>query len=229
MSNVQWPRLLSRVHLCCVDDVEPALAHHAILATSAQILPASATVRFSNIGSIERASEIMWYESWQDAVPSATHVLFIQYDGWVLNSDQWNASWLDYDYIGALWPWYSSLRVGNGGFSLRSRKLLEFLSTHRADFPLRPGHPEDDLLCRHYRPALEAHGFRWVPEHEARAFAFEREALRPAFGFHGLWHVPQILGPSSELDAWLAAATPYARSKSEWQELEAAIAQQVKA
>jgi Protein of unknown function (DUF5672) len=224
MSNVQWPRLLPQVHLCCIDDVEPALAHRAILETSKQILPASATVRFSNIGSIERVSEIMWYESWLDAAPGATHVLFIQYDGWVLNSDWWDAHWLDYDYVGAAWPWHSYYNVGNGGFSLRSIKLLRFLTEHKADFPLRSGHPEDDLLCRHYRPALEAHGFRWAPEHEARAFAFEREVPRPTFGFHGLWHIPQLLaGP--ELDTWLAAASPYVRSKPEWRELEAALPQ----
>src|ERR1700687_3454326 len=37
----------------------------------------------------------------------------------------WREEFLGCDYIGAQWFWHDdAMRVGNGGFSLRSRKLL---------------------------------------------------------------------------------------------------------
>ena len=66
-----------------------------------------------------------------------SHCLVIQADGFVLNPDRWQPKFLEYDYIGAPWPEKLTLhptqqildmkqnQVGNGGFSLRSKKLLE--------------------------------------------------------------------------------------------------------
>ena len=57
---------------------------------------------------------------------STAHALCIQWDGYVLNAQAWDASFLDYDYIGSVWPQFGDgHRVGNGGFSLRSKRLLE--------------------------------------------------------------------------------------------------------
>ena len=54
------------------------------------------------------------------------HALCVQWDGFVLDGAAWDPAFLDYDYIGAVWPHFDdSHNVGNGGFSLRSRKLLE--------------------------------------------------------------------------------------------------------
>ena len=61
--------------------------------------------------------------------------LIIQDDGFVTGPHQWRGEFLDYDYIGAPWPlptddfsyrdpFGNLIRVGNGGFSLRSKKLL---------------------------------------------------------------------------------------------------------
>ena len=61
-------------------------------------------------------------------------VLTIQHDGFILNPDAWRDDFFDYDYIGAPWPWREQgfvtpfgehIAVGNGGFSLRSKKLTE--------------------------------------------------------------------------------------------------------
>ena len=60
--------------------------------------------------------------------------LTIQHDGFIINPNAWRDDFLDYDYIGAPWPWREQgfvtpfgehISVGNGGFSLRSKKLLE--------------------------------------------------------------------------------------------------------
>ena len=53
------------------------------------------------------------------------HYLVVQYDGFVLDPKRWTSDFLTYDYIGAPWPNYEYHNVGNGGFSLRSQKLIE--------------------------------------------------------------------------------------------------------
>lgn len=50
--------------------------------------------------------------------------LIVQRDGWVLNPQSWDNSWLDLDFIGGLFMQYD--RVGSGGFSLRSKKIMEY-------------------------------------------------------------------------------------------------------
>lgn len=65
---------------------------------------------------------------------TTSHILIIQYDGFATNPQYWSDEFFDYDYIGAPWVgrhWdlmaNKALCVGNGGFSLRSKKLLEAL------------------------------------------------------------------------------------------------------
>lgn len=54
---------------------------------------------------------------------TSKHVLIFQWDGFPLNANKWNNAFLNYDYVGApIGNW-----MGNGGFSLRSRKLLHSL------------------------------------------------------------------------------------------------------
>lgn len=54
------------------------------------------------------------------------HVLIVQRDGWILNPESFNPSWLEFDYIGPLFVQYD--KVGSGGFSLRSKKLMVAIS-----------------------------------------------------------------------------------------------------
>lgn len=51
------------------------------------------------------------------------HVLIVQRDGWILNSQSWNDDWLQLDFIGPLFMQYD--KVGSGGFSFRSKRLME--------------------------------------------------------------------------------------------------------
>src|SRR4051794_4803519 len=49
---------------------------------------------------------------------TTNHALCIQWDGFVVNGSGWDQRFLDYDYIGAVWPHFSNgQNVGNGGFS----------------------------------------------------------------------------------------------------------------
>ena len=120
-------------------------------------------------------------------------VLVTQWDGYVTHPGMWSDEFLDYDYIGAVWYWFPENKVGNGGFSLRSKRLLEamcdpqFELLHSLDGK-KLG--EDELICRVYRSVLEQKfGIRFPPESIAHRFAYERSApTLPTFGFHGLFN-----------------------------------------
>lgn len=128
--------------------------------------------------------------NWQGVAPHVTtsHALGIQWDSWVVDPEMWRDQFLDYDYVGAPWWYKDGMNVGNGGFCLRSTKLMRFLRKHRDRFPCVNA-LDDDLLCRKYRPAIQEQGFVWAPEHVALDFAFE--CTRPIadskhFGFHSV-------------------------------------------
>ena len=116
-------------------------------------------------------------------------VLTIQHDGFVVNTSRWTDEFLNYDYIGA--PWHQSqlkyrdnldYRVGNGGFSLQSRRFLEFL---RDDPKFDNCYPAGDaIICQKYRPYLEEHGFKFAPVDLAHKFSCENYIWNGAFGQH---------------------------------------------
>src|SRR5580765_2617084 len=121
-------------------------------------------------------------------------IFFIHWDSWVIDPEMWTNEFLNYDYIGAPWWYKDGLNVGNSGFSIRSTDLMRFVAENKNSFPIYE--PEDDVLCRRYRPLLQQ--FHWAPESLAQQFAFER--TRPSissrhFGFHGLFNWPFVLTP----------------------------------
>ncbi len=116
-------------------------------------------------------------------------VLVTQWDGYVINPRAWSADFLQYDYIGATWLGKADSRiVGNGGFSLRSKRLLEVVS--QPWFDLLPNLGEDELICRVYRPVLERQfNIRFAPPGVAEQFSYEHGVPRaPTFGFHGMFN-----------------------------------------
>lgn len=123
---------------------------------------------------------------------TTSHVLVVQWDGFVADPAMWDAAFLDYDYIGAPWPQFDDRwNVGNGGFSLRSRKLLDAM----ADPAITVYHPEDVGICRINRLVLEERfGISIAPREVASRFAFERAESRNSFGFHGSFNFPAVLG-----------------------------------
>jgi hypothetical protein len=114
-------------------------------------------------------------------------VLVIQFDGYVINPNSWNNEFLNYDYIGAKWWYNDNMNVGNGGFSLRSKRLLQELSNSEYD----QIHPEDHAICRLYGETLVDKGFKFATNEIADKFSFEYNAgnldfKNNTFGFHGI-------------------------------------------
>lgn len=139
---------------------------------------------------------------------STSHCLLVQPDGFVLFPDKWDDTWLDYDYIGAPWayvedayidPFGNHHRVGNGGFSLRSKKFLEVPTkvevpweTNNSDFYWMPegvvNYHEDGNVCVHNRHIFIEQGCKYAPVEVAVKFSQETrvpecEGIMP-FGFH---------------------------------------------
>jgi len=122
--------------------------------------------------------------------------LIVQWDGFALDPANWQPVFLEYDYIGAVWPWMpSGIQVGNGGFSLRSKKLLEALQDPR----VISHHPEDLAICQTYRHLLERDfDVRFAPPQVADQFSFERHPHSKSFGFHGFYNFHRVFA-SDEL------------------------------
>jgi hypothetical protein len=125
---------------------------------------------------------------------STDFALVVQWDGFVTHPAMWEHDFLSWDYVGAPWPQFRDGHdVGNGGFSLRSRKLLE--ACRDPDF--EPSHPEDVAIGRGNRRLLEErHGIRFADAPSARRFSKERDrSPLPSFGFHGVFNMVEALGP----------------------------------
>ncbi len=147
-------------------------------------------VRIDRISSSQAYSHFI-LERLVDYVQTS-HCLIVQWDGHVIDPDRWQPEFLDYDYIGASWPQFDDgHNVGNGGFSLRSRKLMK--ACRHPDFAGH--HPEDVAIGRTNRHFLEKAGLRFAPANLADNFSTER-AGDPAksFGYHGVFLMPKVLG-----------------------------------
>lgn len=122
-------------------------------------------------------------------------VLLIQDDGFVINSHLWTDEFLKYDYIGAPWrAHYPHARVGNGGFSLRSKKLVNLCRTLTWN-----GEHEDGAICIFNRHIFEQNGCRFAPLDLAMKFSLESKipecknySLDTCFGFHGRGEVTDV-------------------------------------
>ncbi len=199
---------LPQVTLCCVDTRLPQMALDAMRICMAQIEfgdallftcpnhgltdvpPGVRVIELDSIKSIEAYSHFLL----KGMAPylQTSHMLIVQWDGYVLDPSMWRDAYLDVDYIGAVWPQYDDAhRVGNGGFSLRSRKLLHALM----DDAIIAHHPEDVCIARTYRTLLEQRwGIRFADEALAHQFAFERERqTHSSFGFHGMSNMAALL------------------------------------
>jgi len=129
--------------------------------------------------------------------------LFIEWDGYVLDYTKWSNKFLKYDYIGASWKvrrssarWKglsdvideNKMVVGNGGFSIRSRRLLEFLGTDKyiLDQLTNDDYLNQDMfICRKNRRYIMNNGFTFAPTDLANKFSAERIPYSGQFGWHG--------------------------------------------
>lgn len=133
--------------------------------------------------------------------------LLIQDHAFIINPIAWSDDFFEYDYIGAPWPYSENsyltpydehIRVGNGGFSLRSKKLLEVPLKREIPFDCTTGDfykhfnsnnfAEDGNICVHNRHLFVEEGCKFPSVEVAARFSYEtpvpeNQGLIP-FGFH---------------------------------------------
>jgi hypothetical protein len=174
--------------------------HHELLQLGIECQPA-----ISKISDINEYSKYMVYDLHNHF--ETDFILTTQHDGYVINSESWTDEFFDYDYIGAPWPIRESayispfnehIRVGNGGFSLRSKKLTTTPCYVEIPFDCTTGDfykhfnqnnfNEDGCIAVHNRHLFEQNGCRFAPVELASKFSQELNVpenygIKP-FGFH---------------------------------------------
>lgn len=116
----------------------------------------------------------------------ADYTLTIHWDGFIVNPEAWTDQFLEYDYVGAPWPWWDHI-CGNGGFCLKSRKFFE-TQMELFDESYFVNDPDDVELCVKNREKFIKHGCIYAPPNIAYQFATEYGGYDNyhSFGFHDL-------------------------------------------
>lgn len=211
------PRLaLPQVTLCAVTSVnvpatvralENSMAHIDFAAcklfTDAEVVP---TLMGIDVIKIPRLSSVADYSNFVlkhlvDQIDTS-HCLIVQWDGYVVDASKWEPAFFDFDYIGARWPQFiDGHDVGNGGFSLRSRRLMEVCKSPE----FQSSHAEDVAIARINRGWLEGRGMRFANGATADMFSAERGgSIHTSFGFHGVWHMPNVIGNDGFWNVYLS-------------------------
>ena len=209
---IERPLHLTDVTLLCVDTAYPELALNAV-ARSMERVRFGAAVFITRpdhgltsfparleVVTDDRIRSVTDYSLFmiRGTLPyvNTSHCLVVQWDGFVLDPSMWSDRFLDFDYIGPVWPHFrrDGHCIGTGGFSLRSRRLLAALLDERIEH----FHPEDVCIGRGNRERLERdHGICYADEATAHRFAVEGMYVNPSvFGFHGVHNLLRVLsGP----------------------------------
>jgi len=142
-----------------------------------------------------------------------SHCLYVEADSFVVNAGLWQEEFLKFDYIGAPWPDEVPMNpklilnnkiqinpnlilsmkencVGNGGFSLRSCKLLKTIAKINYDSLKFPIKNEDVIVCHYLYKEMIDKGIRFAPPKLAAQFSMEDanhlygQDVNSVFGFH---------------------------------------------
>ena len=128
---------------------------------------------------------------------STKYVLTFESDGFIVDGKLWKDEFLRHDYIGAPWPkpWNNfhvseGNRVGNGGFCLRSKRLMLLCKDIVDDSDIKKYY--DWAISQTYYKKLKLHGMKFAPLDIASQFSIEHDLkdlnktqnFQDHFGFH---------------------------------------------
>lgn len=123
------------------------------------------------------------------------YLLSFHDDGFAVNAKNWENNFNNYDYIGAPWTYdsgwsFPGREIGNGGFSLRTRKLYE--KTKNLEIPNNMS--SDGAICCYYRDYLIDLGIKFADLNTGYKFSVEGpfdedHDLEKTFGFHASRHL----------------------------------------
>jgi|LauGreDrversion4_2_1035121.scaffolds.fasta_scaffold00922_10 hypothetical protein len=134
------------------------------------------------------------------------YIMTIHLDGFPINNHLWTDEYLECDYIGAPWPsrmgWCRGENlVGNGGFSLRSKKLYQETKKIKnyLDYFFKYGVNEDVFISSYdfLREYLESKNIKFPSVQLAKQFSVEipideTHTIENSFGFHGKSYLEKL-------------------------------------
>jgi len=153
-------------------------------------------IRIKKLENINQYNRFMFLELYKYF--DTSHCLTIQYDCDILYPEKWQDNWLEFDYIGAPWLYKTNsyvantgehVRVGNGGFSLRSKRLCELPTKMGWELRQEQGfYNEDGNICCYWRKEMLGQGIKYAPIGVASEFSYENlmqenYGVKP-FGYH---------------------------------------------
>jgi hypothetical protein len=206
------------ITMVIIDTENPVLANHA-LKLSQKAFPTERALAITDSSSffdgyekflIDKINSIEDYNNIViNLLPeliSTKYVLIIQFDGFVINPSLYTDVFLEFDYIGASWPHVDTYTVGNGGFSLRSLKMLK--AAKKFAYLRKINMAEDEFICRYIKTLLEYdYNIKFAPNEVADLFSTEyKKNKNPTFGFHGFHHLLSIY--SKNIDFLLGNLSP---------------------
>lgn len=113
---------LPNVTLICIDSIDTKLASKVLDICQRDIEFGAVKLIDANLTSLVMYSVWCLTELYKHI--DTTHFLIVQRDGFVLNSQSFKMEWLELDYIAPLFVQMDM--VGSGGFSLRSKRIMEY-------------------------------------------------------------------------------------------------------
>lgn len=202
MSKLQLPT----VTLCCIDCIDATRAIKILDHCKTKVdfgavkLLTSTPVEYEHAVRIMPLNSLIAYSIFMltrfHEYIDTPNVLIVQRDGWILNPESFNSDWLELDYVAPLFVQYD--KVGSGGFSLRSKKIMQDISetlpfwdgTYEQAHRMQAGlsYYEDGVLClggfaRRYKIATPEQAAQYAQGGNRNPKYFNE---RP-FGFHRTW------------------------------------------
>lgn len=131
------------------------------------------------------------------------YCLIVQYDGYVYDANKWSDEFLKYDYLGHYVEWCeradndnNKFFLINGGFSLRSKKLMKMYELYGEDefrerFKLSPYYYEDNVYSVTARLFYESTGCAFPDKYMCDQFSTNNYdlAVNHCFGFHACYQL----------------------------------------
>lgn len=152
-------------------------------------------VAIDKLGSKEAYSRFV-FKSLVDFIET-DYFIICQSDGFIVNYKAWRQQFFDYDYIGAVWHFRKENRVGNGGFSMRSKKLHLAIKNDNEIVLKNDKYitnlAEDHNIGNIWRSILKKkYDIKFAPESVCEQFSIESwlqaapaNKYNGSFGFHG--------------------------------------------
>lgn len=130
------------------------------------------------------------------------YMILVHHDGYIARPEQWSNEFYYYDYIGAPWEYSETayitdygehVDVGNAGFRMCTKKLMELPTKLGLKLEERQGYYADDgNICVYHRKTFLENGIKYAPAKVAAKFSTEKwipgVSVDESFGFHGfIW------------------------------------------